>query len=134
MHALVRENGAIVAHAAVVPRTLVADERRLAVGYVEAVASAEAVRGQGHARRAMQVVNDIIQSAYDLGALSTGVWDFYAQLGWRRWQGPTFVDAPEGRVRTPDDDDSTMVLLTERTADLALTAELTCDWRPGDVW
>jgi aminoglycoside 2'-N-acetyltransferase I len=134
VHALVREDGAIVSHAAVVPRTLVAGDRQLAVGYVEAVASTEAVRGRGLARRAMEEINAIIRSTYDLGALSTGVWDFYAGLGWLRWQGPTFVDAPEGRVRTPDDDDSTMVLLTDRTADLPVAIDLTCDWRPGDVW
>src|SRR5688572_24109874 len=78
MHAVVREDGVIVSHAAVVPRTLVAADRRLAVGYVEAVASTEAVRGRGLARRAMEEINAIIRSTYDLGALSTGVWDFYA--------------------------------------------------------
>lgn len=134
VHAIVSEDGEPVSHAAVVPRTMVAAERRLSVGYVEAVASTKAVRHRGHATRAMRAVGQVITSTYDLGALSTGVWDFYARLGWERWQGPTYVEAPAGRLRTADDDDGVMVLRTPRTTDLALSSALVCDWRPGDVW
>lgn len=134
VHAVVSEDGVLVSHAAVVPRTLVAAERSLSVGYVEAVASTKAVRHRGYATRAMRAIGEVITSTYDLGALSTGVWDFYSRLGWERWKGLTYVDAPEGRMRTPEDDDSVMVLRTPHTTGLDLTSDLTCDWRSGDVW
>lgn len=134
VHAVVSEDGMPVSHAAVVPRTLVAAERRLSVGYVEAVASVKTVRHRGYASRAMAAIGEVITSTYDLGALSTGVWDFYARLGWERWQGPTYVDGPDGRMRTAEDDDSVMILRTSRTAELDPTSDLICDWRSGDVW
>lgn len=134
MHAIVSEEGVMVAHAAVVPRTFTAGDRELSVGYVEAVACAKPARHRGYATEAMQAVDEVIAARYDLGALSTGVWGLYEQLGWERWRGPTFVAAPEGRLRTADDDDGVMVLRTVRTIELDLTTSLTCEWRGGDVW
>jgi len=133
-HAIVSEDGVMVAHAAVVPRTLIAGDRSLVAGYVEAVACCQAARHRGYASRAMEAVNAVIGERHDLGALSTGVWGLYEQLGWERWQGATFVAIDDGRRRTEDDDDGVMVLRTARTADLDLTADLTCEWRAGDVW
>jgi aminoglycoside 2'-N-acetyltransferase I len=133
-HALVMEDGTMVAHAAVVPRTLIAGDRSLKSGYVEAVGTPRAHRHQGHATRAMQAINEIIAADYDLGALSTGVHSFYERLGWESWQGPTFVNGPDGRIRTPDEDAGIMVLRTDRTRDLDPTTALTCDPRTGDDW
>ena len=69
-----------------------------------------------------------------VGALSTGTHGFYASLGWERWRGPTFVDAPGGRTPTPDDDGDIMILRTSRSPRLDLDGAIVCDWRPGDVW
>jgi aminoglycoside 2'-N-acetyltransferase I len=134
VHAVVRAAGVIVAHAAVVPRTLRAGDRPLSVGYVEGVGTLPAHRGRGHATRAMQAVGRLITGRDQLGALSTPVPELYARLGWEPWRGATYVDAPGGRVRTPDDDDGVMILRTARTGELDLTWDLTCDWRAGDVW
>ncbi|HEX6678087.1 MAG TPA: hypothetical protein VF486_24105 [Actinomycetes bacterium] len=82
----------------------------------------------------MQEVGRIIERGYQLGAPSTGRRGFYERFGWERWRGPTFVASPTSLVRTPEDDDSVMVLRTPATTDLDLAAPLTCDWRPGDVW
>ena len=135
-HAIVSEavTGAMVAHAAVVPRIMTVGDRELAVGYVEAVACAKDARHRGYATCAMRAIDGVIAEQYELGALSTGVWDFYLRLGWERWQGPTYVATPAGRVRTADDDDGVMVLRTARTTDLDLTSAITCKWRAGDVW
>jgi aminoglycoside 2'-N-acetyltransferase I len=78
----------------------------------------------------------VIESGYELGALSdgTGIPGFYQRLGWETWQGPTFVDGPEGRVRTAEEDGSVLVLRTPATGELDLAAPLACDWRQGDVW
>ncbi len=40
--------------------------------------------------------------------------------------------APAGVSRTPDDDNDLFVLPV--ALELDTTAEITCDWRDGDVW
>lgn len=132
-HVLVVDGG-IVAHASVVERTLVAGDRSLHTGYVEGVATAEPHRHRGLGSVVMRQAGEIIQETFELGALSTGVPEFFARLGWESWRGPTYVDAPSGRVRTADEDDGIMVLRTSPTRDLDATLPLTCDWRAGDVW
>jgi aminoglycoside 2'-N-acetyltransferase I len=70
----------------------------------------------------------------ELGALSAtndGV-GFYTALGWRLWEGPTHALSPAGVVRTEEDDGSVFVLPVSVELDLA--ADLTCDWRDGEVW
>jgi aminoglycoside 2'-N-acetyltransferase I len=134
LHVVVQHDGVMVAHAAVVPRTLVAGERPLSVGYVEGVATRADSRHRGHATRAMQAAGRIIARNYELGALSTGVPELYTPLGWESWRGPTYAQTPDGRLRTPDEDDGVMVLRTDRAREIDLTSELTCDWRAGDVW
>jgi aminoglycoside 2'-N-acetyltransferase I len=42
------------------------------------------------------------------------------------------VLAPAGPTRTPDDDQSLFVLPVD--LELDTSAEITCDWRDGDVW
>jgi aminoglycoside 2'-N-acetyltransferase I len=133
-HVLVRRGDVIVAHAAVVPRTLVAGQRSLSTGYVEGVATRADRRHRGHATEVMQSAGEVIARNYDLGALSTGVPELYTPLGWESWKGPTYVHAPNGQIRTKDEDDGVMVLRTGHTRLLDFTAELTCDWRTGDVW
>jgi aminoglycoside 2'-N-acetyltransferase I len=133
-HVVIQDDGVIVAHAAVVPRTLVAGDRPLSAGYVEGVATRRDRRHRGHAFRAMQKAGGIIAGEYDLGALSTGVPELYTPLGWESWQGPTYVQTSDGRMRTAGEDDGVMVLRTDRTRAIDRTASLTCDWRAGDVW
>lgn len=124
----------IVAHGSVIERTLIADDRRLRTGYVEGVATARPHRYRGLGTMVMKRVAEVIQADFELGALSTGVQEFYELLGWERWRGPTYVDTPSGRVRTQDEDDGILVLRTAATRALDTTVSLTCDWRPGDVW
>jgi aminoglycoside 2'-N-acetyltransferase I len=134
VHVLVVDDDVIVAHGAVVERTLVAGHRRLRTGYVEGVATARSHRRRGLGTKVMKRVAKVIQADFELGALSTAVQDFYELLGWERWRGPTYVDTPSGRVRTEDEDDGILVLRTAATRDLDATVSLTCDWRQGDVW
>jgi aminoglycoside 2'-N-acetyltransferase I len=82
----------------------------------------------------MGALEHVVRAAYELGALSAGegAFGFYAARGWKPWQGPTSVLTPTGIVRTEEDDGSVHVLPV--TASLDLAAELTCDWREGEVW
>lgn len=134
VHFIARIEDRIVGHASVVVRELHAGGRPLRTGYVEAVATAPEVQRRGIGSRVMRAANDHIEEVYELGALGTGEHGFYEQLGWLRWLGPTFVRAPEGPRRTPDEDSGIMVLPTPKTGSLDLAAPLSCDWRPGDVW
>lgn len=134
-HALIETADAVIAHASVVPRTLDVAGHPIRTGYVEAVAVLPARQGTGLGTAVMRALGEVITRDFALGALSTGEWHFYERLGWERWQGPTWVRHPDGRrERTPDDDDSLMILRTPRTPALDLSAPLACDARPGDVW
>jgi aminoglycoside 2'-N-acetyltransferase I len=134
IHVLAEEDGAIVAHAAVVERPIEIDGRPIRTGYVEAVATALERRGTGLGTRVMEEVARIIRAGYELGMLGTGVQAFYERLGWQTWRGPSAVRTATGEVPSPDEDGYLMVLLTGTTPALDPTARITCDDRPGDAW
>ena len=134
-HAFIEADSAVVAHASVVPRTLDVGTLRLRAGYVEAVAVLPARQRTGLGTAVMRVLGEVIAREFELGALSTGEWHFYERLGWERWRGPTWVRHPHGQLeRSPDDDDSLMILRTPTSPPIDLFAPMTCDARPGDAW
>jgi aminoglycoside 2'-N-acetyltransferase I len=134
-HLMMEVGGTVRSHVSVVPRTLATGGRDFVTGYVEAVATRERDRGRGYASGLMRAATDLIDERYELGALGTELFDFYARFGWERWGGPTSVRTDDGEVLTPDEDGFVMVHRTPTTpADLDLDAPISCDWRPGDVW
>lgn len=133
-HVWVIGSAGLISHASLVERALVCNGRTIRAGYVEAVATAAPFRRSGHGTSVMQRIGELIGERYELGALSTGTPAFYQTLGWELWNGPTFVNGPRGRERTPNDDGSVMILWTTRTPRLNLNGEIMCEWRPGDVW
>jgi aminoglycoside 2'-N-acetyltransferase I len=134
IHFLLEEDGAIVAHAAVVERELHAGTRPIRAGYVEAVATRPDAQRLGHGTRLMHDVNDHIRATFQLGALSAASPAFYARLGWDPWLGATAVRTAAGEVRTPADDGAVFVLMTPSSPPLDRHAVLSCPWRSGDVW
>lgn len=130
VHAMVREDGRLVAHASVVERRLVHRDRELRCGYVEAVATLPTHRRRGHGRAVMRALERVIAERFDLGALATTDEGepFYRALGWQQWRGPTFA----GDRRTPDEDGGVFVLPVR--AELDLDGPLSCDERAGDPW
>jgi aminoglycoside 2'-N-acetyltransferase I len=133
-HVIVDVDDIVVSHASVVPRRLELPDRALSAGYVESVATHPLFRGRGYAAAVMERIASVIRDTYDIGSLSTGIPDFYLKLGWERWTGMTFVHAPEGHVRTMEEDGGVLVLRTSRTTAIDLDAPITCDYRFGDVW
>jgi aminoglycoside 2'-N-acetyltransferase I len=133
LHFLLEEDGAVATHASVVERELHAGGHRLATGYVEAVATRPGLQGRGLGSAVMREVGRHIDREFQLGALG-GDPAFYGRLGWVAWRGPTFVRTDAGLVRTPDEDGFVLVRRTPTTPPLDLTAPISCDWRPGDVW
>ncbi|MGZ9160277.1 MAG: GNAT family N-acetyltransferase [Candidatus Limnocylindrales bacterium] len=134
IHVVLESDGEIVAHAAVVERTLEIAGRPVRTGYVEAVATRIGHHGLGHGSTVMTEVNTIIRAGFELGALGTGRFSFYERLGWERWRGPSSVRRPDGPVQTPAEDGYLLVLRTPTSPTLDLDAPISCDWRPGDVW
>ena len=134
MHALICMHGALIAHGAVVQRRIIYENTALRCGYLEAVAVREDWRGQGLAMAVMDGLEQVVRGAYQLGALrsSEAGRHMYTSRGWLPWQGPSSVLAPVGVTRTPDDDRSLFALPVH--IELDTTAEITCDWRDGDVW
>ena len=76
----------------------------------------------------------LIRAEFEMGVLSTGRHSFYERLGWRRWQGPTFVQVGDALVRTEDEDDGVMVLPFGPRAHIDLTSAIACEARAGDDW
>ena len=133
-HVVAELDGAIVAHASVVPRELHVGGRPLRTGYVEAVATLPALQGRGIGSTVMRTAAAHIVEAYELGALGTGEQGFYERLGWVVWRGPTFVRAADGDRRTPEEDGGILVLPTPTTGLLDLDAAISCEQRDGDDW
>lgn len=134
LHFVLDLDGEIVAHASVVERELHVDGRPVRTGYVEAVGTAPDRQGRGLGSIVMEDASAWIREQFELGALGTGRHSFYERLGWLRWKGPTAVRAPDGTRLTPDEDGDILVLPTPSSPELDLTAPISCEWRPGDVW
>ena len=134
IHALAWEDDALVGHASVIQRRLLHGGRALRAGYVEGVGVRPDRRRAGIGGALMEALERVIRGAYELGALGSTdmAADFYAARGWKRWRGPTSALTPDGIRRTPGDDGGIYVLPV--SAPLDLGAELSCDWRDGDVW
>lgn len=133
-HVVVTVAGTLVAHAAVVARTLHVGHRPFRTGYVEGVATAPAHQRRGYGTAAMTRIGELVRCGFEFGALGTGEWLFYERLGWERWHGPTGVRTAAGTHRTEEDDDGVMVLRFGPSAAVDLRETLTCEVRPGDVW
>jgi len=134
VHVIAEAEGRVVAHASVVRRELHAGGHRLRTGYVEAVATRPSHQRQGLGSLVIGEVGELIDRTCRLGALATGVVGFYERLGWVAWEGPTSVRTAAGMVRTATEDGNVFVRLTPTSPELDLSAPISCDWRPGDVW
>lgn len=133
-HVVIVDSGHVVAHGAVVARTLQVEGRLFRTGYVEGVATLPERRGEGLGSLAMSELMHVIEEGYEFGALSTGRHRFYERLGWERWRGPTFVRQGGTLVRTKHEDDGVMVLRFGASAGVDLTAAISCEARSGDDW
>ena len=134
LHFILEEDNEIVTHASVVEREMLTVGRRLATGYVEAVATWPTLRRRGHGTAVMREVDAYIDDTFQLGALDTGVSAFYERLGWVVWKGPTFVRTDSELIRTAEEDGHVLVRLTATSPEIDLSAGISCEWRPGDAW
>ena len=135
VHVLVTgEDDEVVGHAAVVPRTIMIGKDEFDAGYVDGVATAPGMQRNGIGTNAMNEVNQILETFFEIGVLSTSQHGFYERVGWERWQGPTFVRDGDARFRTHDEDDGIMVFRFGSSAGLDPTLPIMCENRAGDAW
>ena len=134
VHALLTEDGELIGHASVVQRRMLHAGQALRTGYIEGVAVRGDQRRRGHGAAMMSVLERVVRSGYQLGALgaSEDGARLYSARGWQAWRGPISALTPDGIRRTPDVDGIIYVLPAGLPLDL--DAELTCDWRPGALW
>jgi aminoglycoside 2'-N-acetyltransferase I len=134
VHAVVREDGEVVAHGCVVMRRLLHDGRALRTGYVEGVAVRADRRGHGLGSVVMDALEETVRGGYVLGALSAtdSARAFYERRGWVPWTGSASVVTPDGTVPTPGEEEALMLLPVD--VRLRPDGDLACDWRGGEVW
>ncbi len=133
-HLLGQVNGRLVSHLAWVTRWLQpAGSPLLETAYIEAVATAPALQGNGYASQLLREAVERIQD-YDLGALSPSEAPFYERLGWELWRGPLGVRTATGIERTPKDEEVMIMRLRKTPAELDLNVFLTAEWREGELW
>ncbi|MFI5805371.1 GNAT family N-acetyltransferase [Streptomyces sp. NPDC051561] len=136
MHALIESpDGQLLAHGSLVMRRVQHRDSSLRIGYVEAVAVRAGHRGQGLGGRIMAALEEIVDHAYVLGALSASDAGaaLYAARGWQVWSGPLAALGPIGVVPLPEEEGTTYVRPAAGRSLPDPDAALLFDWREGDV-
>ncbi|MFJ2741426.1 GNAT family N-acetyltransferase [Streptomyces sp. NPDC087440] len=137
LHALITDprDGSAVAHGSLVPRRVLHRGHSLRIGYVEAVAVRADARRQGLAGRIMATLEDLVDRAYVLGALSASDAGaaLYAGRGWQVWPGGLAALGPTGVVPLPEEEGTTYVRPALGRTLPDPDATLFFDWRDGDV-
>ncbi|MGI8522287.1 MAG: GNAT family N-acetyltransferase [Nocardioides sp.] len=134
VHVLAYDGSDVVGHASAVPRTVHVGDQPWDTGYVEAVAVSPACQGSGIGSALMRALQGELRDRWPFGALSTSKHGFYEQLGWERWRGTSYVRMVDGRRQADGEHGGLMVLRFGPSADVDLTASITCEDRPGDAW
>ena len=98
---------------------------------MEAVATDYRYRNKGFTTHLMRKLAEEIRH-FDLGALSTSSYNFYARIGWQLWRGPLFIRTQERLVPTPNE--HVMILILPNTPILDLDVPLSAEWREGELW
>jgi aminoglycoside 2'-N-acetyltransferase I len=135
VHVIAFDGDDVIGHASVVQRQMITGRRTRRVGYVEGVGvRADRQRG-GIGGQMMAVLEPVIERAFDFGALSASdaAVPMYTARGWALWHGPLSAMTPAGVHPTPEEEGGVYVW-NIRGQNIDISAELTCDWRAGDLW
>lgn len=134
VHVLASIEGTIASHALWVTRWLVPRGRApLRTAYVEAVATDPACERRGFASAVMRTLVSQV-TTFQLAALcpSDRGQAIYSRLGWERWIGPLSIRQGAGVIETPEE--SVMIYRLPLSPPLDLTAPMSAEWRPGELW
>ncbi|WP_228990002.1 GNAT family N-acetyltransferase [Streptomyces sp. DH8] len=136
LHALVLDPyGRPIAHGSVVQRRVHHAGRSYRAGYVEAVAVHAIHRREGLGHRVMAALEQVIDAAYEFGALSASDAGaaLYAARGWQVWPGRLAALGPAGPVPLPEEEGSTYLRPAAGRPLPDPGHPLRFDWRDGDL-
>lgn len=134
VHVLVHDGDRLIGHASAVPRSIrFGDRPWRVIGYVEAVATNPERQRSGVGRRAMERLQDEIESRWGVALLSTGrATGFYEKLGWARWLGVSYT--VRGEEVVADGEHGGLMVYGHELLGVDRTLAVTCRDRPGDAW
>ncbi|RPK90839.1 MULTISPECIES: GNAT family N-acetyltransferase [Streptomyces] len=136
VHALVHDaDGLLIAHGSVVQRRVLHAGRSYRAGYVEAVAVRADRRREGLGHHVMAALEQVVDAAYDFGALSASDAGaaLYAARGWQVWPGRLAALGPSGPVPLPEEEGATYIRPAAGRPLPAPGHPLQFDWRDGDL-
>ncbi|MFG3494680.1 GNAT family N-acetyltransferase [Streptomyces sp. NPDC047928] len=136
IHAFVEDDDGVAAHGSVIMRRVVHAGHAHRVGYVEAVGVRPDRRRQGLGGRVMAALEEVVDGAYDFGALSASDEGaaLYRSRGWQLWNGRVEGYGPAGTLHLPDEEDCTFLRpAAGRPLPRAEAGALRFDWRDGDL-
>jgi aminoglycoside 2'-N-acetyltransferase I len=134
IHVLALVEGMIASHALWVTRWLAPrGSAPLRTAYVEAVATHPVYERRGLASAVMRTLVSRL-ATFQLAALcpSDRGQALYSRLGWERWIGPLSI--LEGGVIIETPEESVMIYRLPLSPPLDLTAPMSAEWRPGELW
>jgi GNAT superfamily N-acetyltransferase len=100
---------------------------------VEAVAVLPAYWRQGFGTQLMKQITQFCYDNYEISMLSTDEKHFYKKLGWRQFQGESFVRNGESEIRTVEEDEGLMLLPGKNCGTNEIRRAI-CEPRSGDDW
>jgi aminoglycoside 2'-N-acetyltransferase I len=134
VHVVALVEDMIASHALWVTRWLApSGSTPLRTAYVEAVATHPVYERHGFASAVMRTLVSQV-ATFQLAALcpSDRGQALYSRLGWERWAGPLSIRLGAGFIETPEE--SVMIYRLPLSPPLDLTASMSAEWRPGELW
>jgi aminoglycoside 2'-N-acetyltransferase I len=133
LHILAWMGTELVGHSSVIQRQLLHKGRALRAGYLEAMAVHPEHQRKGVGALIMIEVEGVIRSSYELGML--GASDeglrLYQKCGWLPWRGRAMAFTPGGIIHTHEEE---CLYVLEVSAPIDREADITCEYREGDLW
>lgn len=123
----------LLAHGAVVSRSIQVDGIRTLMGYVEGVAVDPRNWRNGYGTQLLSEITRHCRSEFQLSMLSTGDKEFYRRHGWLDFEGESYILQEGVKVRSEDEDEGLMFLLGLQYQEVH-PKEVVCESRTGDSW
>ncbi|MBO1330799.1 GNAT family N-acetyltransferase [Streptomyces sp. VRA16 Mangrove soil] len=133
LHYLLRYEDRLVSHGALVPRRFRQGGQDLDGVYGESMATLPALRHRGLGSVVVSMATAEIRLHHTIGVFAAGKYEFYERLGWRKWRGPTYVETAQGPRPAAPARGAVMFRLPQHST-IDPDADLTTDWRDGDIW
>ncbi|BBC38366.1 hypothetical protein SGFS_096600 [Streptomyces graminofaciens] len=133
IHYLLRYRGELAAHGSLVPRWFKQGNVALRGMYGESMATVPHLRHRGLGSIVVAMATAEIRLHHEIGVFAASKYEFYERQGWQKWRGPTFVRTDEETLPAAPARGAVMFRLPVDSS-VNPDADLTTDWRDGDIW